>query len=78
MSGKLQIPYEWDPELTDMVELAVTPPNREPEETDWKPAFRDTVNGTRVVWIRLEPLHAKVLVWVRDRHGVSRRSVITF
>lgn len=78
MTGKLQVPYEWDPELTDLIELAVTPPNREPIETDWKPAYRDTVNATRVVWIRLEPLGSKVVVWVRDRHGVSRRQVITF
>lgn len=78
MTGKLQVPYEWDPELTDPVELAITPPNREPEETDWKPAFRDTVNGTRVVWLRLEPLGGKVLVWVRDRNGVSRRQMISF
>lgn len=78
MTGKLQVPYEWDPELTDLIELAVTPPNREPEETDWKAAYRDTINGTRVVWIRLEPLGGKVLVWVRDRTGTRRLQVISF
>lgn len=78
MTGKLQLPYEWDPDLTDLIELAVTPPNREPIETDWKPAYRDTVNAVRVVWIRLEPLGGKVLVWLRDRHGTHRHQMISF
>jgi hypothetical protein len=78
MTGKVQLPYEWDPELTDLIEIAITPPNREPEETDWKPAYRDTVNGTRVIWVRSEPLGAKVLLWVRDRSGVHRQMMINF
>jgi hypothetical protein len=78
MTDKVQIPYDWDPELTDQIELAVTPPNREPEETDWKPAYRDTVNGVRVVFVRLEPLGSKVLVWLRDRTGVHRLAMISF
>jgi hypothetical protein len=76
-ASKLQVPYDWDPELTDLIELAITPPTREPVETDWQPAYRDTVNGTRVVWIRPEPQGAKVLVWLRDRNGVRQHMMIS-
>lgn len=48
--------------------MAVT--RREPTQSDWKPALRDTVNGQLVVWARFETAPARGQeVWVRDGFG---------
>ena len=65
----LRVAYQHDPADLSTVELAVS--RREPAEGDWRPAFRDTVDGQRVVCIRAE-VGRSDRVWLRDSAGARR------
>lgn len=67
---KVLVKYDHDPADFDIIELAPgTKDTQEPLE-GWKAAFRDTVNGVKYVWVRLE--QAPAYMWLRDRDGARR------
>lgn len=63
---KIMVAYEHNPTDFATISLAVTPLGASPGPDSWKPAYRDTVDGRRVVWARFE---ADGTVWLRDRDG---------
>lgn len=67
---KVMVKYEHDSADFDLIELAVvtTRGSKEPLE-GWVAAYRDTVNGERVVWARFDHTGE---VWVRDRNGARK------
>lgn len=68
---RVSVPYEHDPADLQTIYLAVTS-GTEPQEHEWKPAYRDTRDGRRVVWVKTEVPQRNVAVWIRDRNGVRR------
>ncbi|WP_214103248.1 hypothetical protein [Acrocarpospora catenulata] len=64
---KVSVPYEHDPADLSPIHLAVLPRGARPGEDDWVPAYRDTVDGRRVVWARFEDPAG--VVWLRTRDG---------
>lgn len=77
MTEKLTVPYEWNPVTTSPTWLALTKGAR-PSEADWLPAFRDTVDGVRVVWTRVTPAGPKMVLWLKDYAGIHRLDTRTF
>jgi hypothetical protein len=69
MSAKVVVPYEHDPRDLSLIELAVTPRGAQPSEESWVPAYRDTVDGKRLVFARFASTGT---VWIRDRNGVRK------
>jgi hypothetical protein len=66
---KIMVKYDHDPANFDIIELAASQGIVEPLE-GWKAAFRDTIDGTKYVWVRFE--QTPQTLWLRDRDG-SRR-----
>lgn len=64
---KVTVAYEHDPADLSTIYLAVVPRGARPGPDSWRPAYRDTVGGQRVVWARFE--HNTGEVWVRDWAG---------
>ncbi|MFF3671677.1 hypothetical protein [Microtetraspora malaysiensis] len=73
---KIVVPYEHDSADLATVWLAVTRDAR-PGSDDWQPALRDTVDGHRVVWVRVPDRDASGAVWLRDRDGERRARRLT-
>lgn len=74
---KLMVNYQHDSVNLQTIYLAVTT-SRKPSSDSWKPAFRDTVNGTRVVWAKFpERGGSKVNLWLRDSTGERLVSTVT-
>jgi hypothetical protein len=66
---KLIANYHHDPANLQPIYLAVTT-SRTPTADSWKPAFRDTIGGQRVVWAKFpERGGGKVNLWLRDSTG---------
>lgn len=62
---KVMVAYCHDPADLGLIELAVT--RTSPTESDWTPAYRDTVDGKLVVWARFDSTDGRV--WLRDSEG---------
>ncbi len=63
---RVVVAYDHDPADLGAVDLAVA--GGPPDDADWLPALRTTVDGQRVVWVRaVVPAGARV--WLRDRDG---------
>lgn len=74
---KLIVNYPHDPANLQTIYLAVTT-SRKPSADSWKPAFRDTVDGKRVVWAKFpERGGSKANLWVRDSSGERMVSTVT-
>jgi len=68
---KVTVPHAHD--SSDLRPIYLSVARREPVRSEWKPAYRDTVNGQLVVWARFDEQPAKgVDVWVRDGEGTRR------
>lgn len=66
---KLAVDYPHDPANLQSIDLAVTT-SRTPSSDSWRPAYRDTIAGKRVVWARFpERGGTKVNLWLRDSSG---------
>jgi hypothetical protein len=65
--------YDHQERDTQIIFLAVTSRNR-PTENEWRPAFRDVINGQRVVWARFPTTSGAV--WLRDRQGIRQTGMI--
>lgn len=66
---KLSVNYPHEPSNLQPVYLAVTT-SRTPSPDSWKPAFRDTVDGKRVVWVKFQERGGtKTNLWLRDSSG---------
>jgi len=63
----LRVPYEHNSADLTPVYLAVS--KRKPEASEWVPAFRDTVDGTRVIQVKVE-VPPDYNVWLRDGDGI--------
>jgi hypothetical protein len=74
---KVIVPYEFNPKDLQIVDLAVVGESAQPEDGDWVPAFRDTIDGNRVVWARFPEPGSRMTVWIRDRSGPRRISYVT-
>lgn len=72
MIPKVTVPYEHRENATGRIDLAVVRRGTKPNEDDWQPALRDTIDGTRVVWVRSEPTSRGTEVWLRDSSGTRR------
>lgn len=65
---KVIVPLVLDSSDLRPIYLATT--RREPTQSDWKPALRDTVDGQSVVWARFDEAPARGSeVWLRDGNG---------
>jgi len=71
---RVTVPYNHDPADLQRIELAVVAGKLQPRERDWQPAYRDTRDGQRVVWIKTEVPARNPVVWIRDRDGARRAS----
>lgn len=65
---KVQVPYEHKTTDFSPIYLALST-STQPGKTAWTPAYRDTVDGQRVIWARFPTLGRMVSVWVRDKDG---------
>jgi hypothetical protein len=66
---KLIANYKHDPANLQPIYLAVTN-LRTPPTDSWKPAFRDTIDGKRVVWAKFAKRGGvKLNLWLRDSNG---------
>lgn len=68
MDIKVSVPYEHEVRNLSTIYLAITTGSR-PSKDGWRPAYRDTVDGVRVVWARFPTQGRRVTVWLRDRNG---------
>lgn len=68
---KVQVDYNHNPADHSTIYLAVSS-SAQPGKNTWKPAYRDTVNGKRVVWARFPSTGRTLSVWLRDRDGDRR------
>jgi hypothetical protein len=74
MSTRVSIPYDHDSADLSAIYLAVTD-RPAPSPDSWVPAFRDTVDGKRVVWAEFDERGGRrVNVWVRDKNGTRTHS----
>ena len=69
MAEKVVFPYEHDANNLNQIWMAVSVGL--PEEGQWRAAYRDTINGQRVIWIKYDTVPAGHL-WVRDGSGARR------
>lgn len=68
---KVIVPYATSPHDLSTVYLAVC--TRTPRVADWRPAYRDVVDGQPVVWVRSPHAGlAGMRVWLHDSAGVRR------
>ncbi len=65
----LRVPYVHDPADLSSIHMAVV--TKEIEESDWRPAYRDTVKGQKYVQVR-HTLKKGEQVWIRDSNGIRR------
>ncbi|PXY33563.1 hypothetical protein BAY59_10805 [Prauserella coralliicola] len=77
MDVKISVRYEHQPADLSPIHLAITATTtrQPPSNQSWRPALRDTVDGTRVVWARFPASGRSVNVWLRDKDGVRQVSV---
>lgn len=61
------IRYEHDPSSYAPIDMAVVERGSTPTPEGWTPAYRDTMDGHRVVWVRNDLVEGDV--WVRDHMG---------
>ena len=66
---KVIVKLDHDPSDLRQIWMAFSP--GVPQDADWKPAYRDTVNGQRVVWVKY-PEGTTGNLWVKDGAGVRR------
>lgn len=73
---KIIIPYNHESADLGFIYLAVTSGRTPPAENDWIPAYRDIVDGERVVWVKIpdEVIQQSGFqsVWLSDRNGPRR------
>lgn len=73
---KLSVPYSHDPANLQTIYLAITN-SKTPASDSWKPAYRDTVDGKRVVWAKFPGRGgSKVNLWIRDTAGERMVSTV--
>lgn len=74
---KLIVNYPHDPANLSTIYLSVTTTKTPPPDS-WKPAFRDTIDGKRVVWAKFpERGGKKVNLWLRDSTGQRLVQTVT-
>lgn len=66
--ARLIVPYEHDPADHNTIFLSAVKEDTSASTGGHVPAFRDTIDGKRVVWIDTE-LTGFVHVWLRDKRG---------
>lgn len=67
------LPYEHDDSDLAQIWLAVVI-DGEPEDEDYYPAYRDTIDGQRVVWVKF-PEQPQGYLWIKDSKGARRADV---
>lgn len=65
---KVIVDYEHDSANLMPIYLAATS-QPVPAFDAWQPAYRDTIDGRRVVWVKFDDLPAIFHVWLRDADG---------
>lgn len=73
---KITVPYEHNPADLQAIHIAITATGH-PAKDAWLPAYRDTVNGRRVIWVRVPEQNRTVSVWVRDNDGARQVDTVT-
>lgn len=63
--SKVVVRYPHDPNNLSTIYISV---GGGLAQRQWVPAYRDTINGIRVVWIRTTRVNASV-VWIKDADG---------
>lgn len=72
---KIITAYDHKSHDLSFIYLALMPIGSSPQESDWKPAYRDIINGQRVVWI-IDEWNRRSVLWLRDRTGERRVKII--
>lgn len=67
---KITVQYDHDSANFDVIELAPGDKDTQEPLEGWVAAYRDTVNGTKCVWVRLD--QPPQYLWLRDRDGVRK------
>lgn len=67
---KVVVPFYHDSADLSNIYIAVIShaDQRSPKESEWKPAYRDVVNGQRVVWAKFDLDNSFYMVWVRHKN----------
>ncbi len=73
VNGWLVVDFDGDDSATIHIAAAAA---SSPGDDDWQPAFRDYVDGHRVVQIRPPELTGRVLVWLRVNGVVTGPGVV--
>lgn len=69
MTEKVVFPYEHDSNNLSQIWMAVSVGL--PTDEQWLPAYRDVIDGRRVIWVKYATVPAGHL-WVRDGSGARR------
>lgn len=68
---KVTVAYAHDPADFAAIYLAVVSPSEPIRELDWIPAYRDTVEGVPVVWVKTDYPDGHD-IWIKDKTGVRK------
>lgn len=77
METKVSVPYEHHSADLSPIYLAVTSTTvrTAPSSQAWHAAYRDTIDGKRVVWSRFPSSGRMVNVWLKDKNGERKVAV---
>jgi hypothetical protein len=67
---KVLVKYDHNPANFDTIELAPGIKDTQEPLEGWIAAFRDTVDGVKYVWVRLDEMPR--YLWLRDHDGPRR------
>lgn len=68
---KVKVEYEHNPSDLADIEIAVTKFSK-PSAEEWRPAYRDTEDGKRIVWAKFDVAAGVSDVYIRDRFSTRR------
>jgi hypothetical protein len=68
---KVTVAYAHDPADFAAIYLAIVSPSEPLSAATWLPAYRDTVEGVPVVWVKTE-YPAGHDIWIKDKAGVRK------
>lgn len=68
---KVTVAYQHDPADFAPIYLAIVAPAEPVSSATWLPAYRDTVEGVPVVWVKTD-YPAGHNIWIKDKTGTRK------